>query len=508
MNSGNISFVYPAGTKNETWTNELTNTDFPNDEESYYSFKKSEEGNMYSIIVNNGSKCSVLTLFTGKWKANKGKSMVEALQTLSTMIIAENNTDASTISEQLYFLASTLVADNIPAGNTDGNIVYTYDNNSQLEQCLVNTLHKVVLQGQRIFIAKENAVVASQYYCTETPEKMVYTVNSSKITSGVEVDKEYVAEGETLKLTYTKEGDYQPIEVDVDIDGVSNQYLLYNGSEILIRSIVSSLQFQQNIPEPVAIPVSMPTVEPEEEEDIEETVPIKPNIITVEKPEEEFEGNNSRGISWITPLLTFLLGLVSGLGAMYLLYPQNEGEKEITKVEKTTDTVFVTKHDTISHNDTIKVNGKTKVEYKTVEKVVEKTVNKTVYVAKEEPEEHFNKNAYKPAGETARIESTESADAPEVVQGHGPSYPGGDEAMKAAIQRNPKLSPYAVKQGNPNASVFVEFTVDAEGRVSNITSKGHPQLKASVEEAVRRLKFEPATNGTTAKKSLTIPFKI
>lgn len=507
-NNSNITFAYPSDIKDESWAKELTSTDFPSSNHTYFAYRKVPQGNTYSIVLSDGKESTALTLFTGQWKANKGKNMLEALEELAAMLISNKQCDTTAIREKIYFLASTFVSDTIPAGNSNESVVYTYDNANQLEQLMTNTLHAEGIAGKRVLMAEADNDITTLFDNHTAPVRMVYTINSSKITSGVAVDKDYVAEGEKLKLTYTKDGDYQPIEVEVDIDGISNQYLLYNGSEILIRAIHSSLQFSTLMPEPQPAPVAV-------EEFVEEEVPesqVASTIIVEEDNNDSADDipstQESKAKYILPPLLTFVLGLAVGAGVMYLFPQLSSNSTEVThKIAEETikDTVIVTKHDTISYSDTIKINGDTKVVYKNVDRTVYK--DKPVYIKKDEPEEHFDRNAYRPADESTRIDGTESSATPQ-IQGHGPSYPGGDEAMNRAVRSKLKNAHLVAQQGNGNATVMVEFTVEADGRISNIIAKGHPQLKTDVANAVKQLHFEPSNNGTTTKKTVTVPFRV
>lgn len=78
-----------------------------------------------------------------------------------------------------------------------------------------------------------------------------------------------------------------------------------------------------------------------------------------------------------------------------------------------------------------------------------------------------------------------------------PTYPGGEKALAEFILKNVKY-PASAKNAGITGTVYVEFEVGKDGKVSNaVVTRGiSTELDAAALEVVRRLgKFNPATNG-------------
>ena len=74
----------------------------------------------------------------------------------------------------------------------------------------------------------------------------------------------------------------------------------------------------------------------------------------------------------------------------------------------------------------------------------------------------------------------------------GPQFPGGDDSLAAFLHRNIKYPP-ETKGKKINDTVFVGFTVDREGNISNLTAKlkGNYPDEAIRKEVLRVVKLMP-----------------
>lgn len=89
-----------------------------------------------------------------------------------------------------------------------------------------------------------------------------------------------------------------------------------------------------------------------------------------------------------------------------------------------------------------------------------------------------------------------------------PEYPGGTDAMNIFLVHHIEY-PEAARNHHIQGTILVEFVIEKDGAVSNVTVKNsvHPLLDSAAVKAVRQFSnWKPATNqGNAVRSYFTIP---
>ena len=208
--------------------------------DNVYALWNTSEGNYYGLIVpaNDGRNGrQMLCLHVGHRLSSSGRIVLSTLHMLKTLIIDNGIKDEALINNNIEELNNSLISDNsyYQAASSSSKAVRQYHGEKQLEQ-LVTFPHQKAYKGfQCIYIVSDEVDLSSVVGFTHISEpiKVIYRV-MKPLPSGVSVDKTDITAGDTLTITYTKEG-CEPEVDSVVINGLSSKYVLCVDNELYIN---------------------------------------------------------------------------------------------------------------------------------------------------------------------------------------------------------------------------------------------------------------------------------
>lgn len=271
-NGTNIVFTYPEkfnptiNTGKNEWLRTLGETRdarvFNSDET--FAFWKSKLGNYYAIIVPNDKDPRngyiMLTLFLGRYVATSGKTIVDKLRELADLLIKQDSNkkypikepDEKKIEDILYLLENHLTTDKSTYTDPTSKIkaFRIYSTEEDLGNILQNPNQKEYEAYERLLIVSRGYIpsnFAAQDYKEITSQiKKTYRIQKP-LPKGVEVDRDTVTEGDTLKITY-KRDTYKSQEISIDITGKSRREVYYEGTEAILQNAeMVGIEFYRSI---------------------------------------------------------------------------------------------------------------------------------------------------------------------------------------------------------------------------------------------------------------------
>lgn len=211
------------------------------DADSVYALWSSSEGNYYGLIVpaNDGRNGrQLLCVHVGHRLASSGRIVLSTLRFLKTLLIDNGIKDDTLINNNLEELKNSLISDNSyyqASASSSSKGLRQYHGEKQLEQLFTFPRQKAYKGFQCIYIVSDEVDLSSVVGFTHISEpiKVIYRV-MKPLPSGVSVDKTDITAGDTLTITYTKEG-CEPEVDSVVINGLSSKYVLCVDNELYIN---------------------------------------------------------------------------------------------------------------------------------------------------------------------------------------------------------------------------------------------------------------------------------
>ncbi|MEC5157569.1 energy transducer TonB [Chryseobacterium sp. MP_3.2] len=91
-----------------------------------------------------------------------------------------------------------------------------------------------------------------------------------------------------------------------------------------------------------------------------------------------------------------------------------------------------------------------------------------------------------------------------------PEFPGGINAFRTKVTQKINLFNFN-SQGNRRLSTMIYFTIEKDGKMTNVIGVGHIKYSEAVEKGIRKIKdiWEPAkVNGEPVRYLFTLPLSI
>ena len=180
----------------------------------------------------------LLCVHVGHRLASSGRIVLSTLRFLKTLLIDNGIKDDTLINNNLEELKNSLISDNSyyqASASSSSKGLRQYHGEKQLEQLFTFPRQKAYKGFQCIYIVSDEVDLSSVVGFTHISEpiKVIYRV-MKPLPSGVSVDKTDITAGDTLTITYTKEG-CEPEVDSVVINGLSSKYVLCVDNELYIN---------------------------------------------------------------------------------------------------------------------------------------------------------------------------------------------------------------------------------------------------------------------------------
>lgn len=255
-----LGYTYPdkfnpaLSTSDDDWLHSVTDPrDARNfDTEKVYAVWKSEQGNYYAIIVpskydtRNGRL--MITLFTGRKIFSNGKIVIETLNTIRNIVDGKWSDDHKSLNIQnediqKHILDAESFLSNgyntVSQDKTNTKVYRTYSNESELENFLKFPNQPEYNQYKRILFVPQDCIAKSPQVTANFREitgqiKVIYDI-SKPLPNGVRLSKSSYNFGESVLVTYHKDGGYIDVSKSFIADGRDSKYAQYAGTEIIIN---------------------------------------------------------------------------------------------------------------------------------------------------------------------------------------------------------------------------------------------------------------------------------
>jgi len=273
-NDTKIGFTYPDSfdpshsSAQDVWLRSITDLRDavrPFNSKETFAYWKNELGNYYAIIIpairdeknpffEGGNRHGVLmlTVFTGKKIISSGQAIIDALRKLKESLMINGEVDNKELIEEIIkTIRISLSADYYTNEKSKSNMkaFRSFSTEQELALILGQPNQAAYDEYKRIFVVPKNAIPLQQisgYKEITSPIKKTYTLDGN-LPNGVFVDKKYVRDGDAIAITYTKDS-YLPQIESVIVDGISNNFVDYNGAEIMIKDAAQAgIKFKRGI---------------------------------------------------------------------------------------------------------------------------------------------------------------------------------------------------------------------------------------------------------------------